>query len=221
MRTLVLRSPARTGHRIVYNWPRAMFVELVTNAILHKEYSRPDYVGVYVYADRMTFVNHNRPLPPVTIEGLNKCESFDGRGYVNPELKDMFFKLGLIESFGSGVRRAKHAMRDNGSPVLAYEPVNEEDDYTMVTALVQPEFLGVDPTVEPHVQPTVHEVGSVERAALAVAERDGKVTTRALVAEAGVSRPTAIAALKSLAAAGELAWRGKSSNDPSQHYILP
>ena len=83
-----------------------MFAELVINAILHKDYSRPDYVGVYVYADRMTSVNHNRPLPPVTSEDLNERESFDGRGYVNPELKDMFFALGLIESFGSGVRRA-------------------------------------------------------------------------------------------------------------------
>lgn len=94
MRTLVLRSPERTGHRTVYSWPRAMFAELATNAILHKDYSRPNYVGIYVYADRMTFVNHNRPLPPVTIEDLNERESFDGRGYVNPELKDMFFALG-------------------------------------------------------------------------------------------------------------------------------
>ena len=67
----------------------------------YKDYSRPNYVGIYVYADRMTFVNHNRPLPPVTIEDLNERESFDGRGYVNPELKDMFFAFGLIESFGS------------------------------------------------------------------------------------------------------------------------
>lgn len=94
MRTLVLRSPERTGHRTVYSWPRAMFAELATNAILHKGYSRPGYVGIYVHADRMTFVNHNRPLPPVTIEDLNEQESFDGRGYVNPELKDMFFALG-------------------------------------------------------------------------------------------------------------------------------
>ena len=37
--------------------------------------------------DRMTFVNHNRPLPPVTIEDLNERESFDERGCVNSELK--------------------------------------------------------------------------------------------------------------------------------------
>ena len=71
-----------------------MFAELATNAILHKDYSRPDYVGLYVCADRMTFVNHNRPLPPVTIEDLNERESFDERGCVNSELKGMFFALG-------------------------------------------------------------------------------------------------------------------------------
>lgn len=43
---------------------RAMFAELAINAILHKDYSRPDCVGIYVYADRMIFVNHNWLLPP-------------------------------------------------------------------------------------------------------------------------------------------------------------
>lgn len=180
MRTLVLRSPERTGHRTVYSWPRAMFAELATNAILHKDYSRPDYVGIYVYADRMTFVNHNRPLPPVTIEDLNEQESFDGRGYVNPELKDMFFVLGLIESFGSGVRRAKHAMRDNGSPALVYEPANDADDYTMVTASIQPEFLEDGGAEAPgDKRPAAGapsngaELNSVEQAALAVARSRG------------------------------------------------
>ena len=83
------------------NFAVLMFTELATSAILYKDHSRPDYVGIYACVDRMTFVNHNRPLPPVTIEDLNEREGFDGRGCVNSELKDMFFALGLIESFGS------------------------------------------------------------------------------------------------------------------------
>ena len=228
MRTLVLRSPERTGHRTVYSWPRAMFAELATNAILHKDYSRSDYVGIYVYADRMTFVNHNRPLPPVTIEDLNERESFDGRGYVNPELKDMFFALGLIESFGSGVRRAKHAMRDNGSPALVYEPANDADDYTMVTAPVQPEFLEDGGAEAPgDKRPAAGapsngaELNSVEQAALAVAIRDGKVTSRGLEEEARVSRPTATKALRGLAGRGLLEWHGTSATDGFQYYSLP
>ena len=60
------------------NFAVLMFVELATNAILHEDYSRPDYVGIYVYADRMTFVNRNRPLPPVTIEDLNERRASTG-----------------------------------------------------------------------------------------------------------------------------------------------
>lgn len=56
----------------------------------------------YIYNDRITFVNHNRPVPPVTIEAMNKETRFDDRQYLNPELKEMFFALDLIESYGSG-----------------------------------------------------------------------------------------------------------------------
>jgi predicted HTH transcriptional regulator len=50
---------------------------------------------------------HNRPVPPVTIADLNDRDVFDDRQYLNDELKDMFFKLDLIQSYGSGIRRAK------------------------------------------------------------------------------------------------------------------
>lgn len=55
----------------------------------------------------------NRPLPPVTIDALNSDRSFDRRQYINKELKDMFFSLNLIESYGSGIRRAKDSLFQN------------------------------------------------------------------------------------------------------------
>lgn len=42
----------------------------------------------------------------------------------------MFFSLNLIESYGSGIRRAKDALLENGSPELKFYPDNEEDNYT-------------------------------------------------------------------------------------------
>ncbi|QPK94738.1 hypothetical protein HCQ94_03255 [Actinomyces sp. zg-332] len=66
-----------------------------------------EYVGIYIHKDRISFVNHNRPVPPVTIEALNSDRSIDRRQYLNKELKDMFFSLNLIESYGLGIRRAK------------------------------------------------------------------------------------------------------------------
>ena len=128
-------------HKIIYNYPLTAFEELATNAILHKEYDTPEYVGIYIYKDRISFVNHNRPLPPVTIEALNRDRSFDRRQYLNKELKDMFFSLNLIESYGSGIRRAKDALIENGSPELKFYPDNDVDNYTNAVMEINTEFL--------------------------------------------------------------------------------
>ncbi|NCD07676.1 MAG: winged helix-turn-helix transcriptional regulator, partial [Spirochaetia bacterium] len=86
-------------------------------------------------------LNHNRPLPPVTIESLNTEKRFDKRKYLNKELKDMFFALGLIESYGSGIRRAKESLKLNRSPELKFYPVNDIDDYTNAVMGISSEFL--------------------------------------------------------------------------------
>ncbi|NCD01346.1 AAA family ATPase, partial [bacterium] len=82
-----IRKSDTIEHEIIYNYPLSAFEELATNAILHKEYDTPEYVGIYVYKDSISFLNHNRPLPPVTIESLNTEKRFDKRKYLNKELK--------------------------------------------------------------------------------------------------------------------------------------
>ena len=141
MASYTIREADKIEHKIIYNYPLTAFEELATNAILHKEYDTPEYVGIYIYRDRISFVNHNRPLPPVTIEALNRERSFDRRQYLNKELKDMFFALNLIESYGSGIRRAKDALLENGSPELKFYPDNEEDNYTNAIIGINTEFL--------------------------------------------------------------------------------
>ncbi len=143
MASYTVREPDKPGAHRVFNWPLAMFEELATNCILHKEYSRKQYIGIYVYRDHLSFINHNRPVPPVTIEDLNEKTVFDDRHYLNDELKEMFFNLDLIQSYGSGIRRAKKAMADNGSPKLVYSPDNDTDDYTQVVAYINEEFLRI------------------------------------------------------------------------------
>ena len=143
MASYTVRESGKSGAHRVFNWPLEMFEELATNCILHKEYSRKQYIGIYVYRDHLSFINHNRPVPPVTIEDLNTKVVFDDRHYLNDELKEMFFKLDLIQSYGSGVRRAKKAMEDNKSPKLVYSPDNDTDDYTQVVAYINKEFARI------------------------------------------------------------------------------
>ena len=55
----------------------------------------------------------------------------------------MFFALNLIESYGSGIRRAKDALRENQSPELFFLPENDEDDYTMAVVPINKEFVEI------------------------------------------------------------------------------
>lgn len=143
MASYTVRDSETIEHRIVYNWPLTVFEELATNCILHKQYESPNYIGIYIYNDRITFVNHNRPVPPVTIEAMNKETRFDDRQYLNPELKEMFFALDLIESYGSEIRRAKDALKENHSPELQFLPDNDTDDYTMAVVMINEEFAAI------------------------------------------------------------------------------
>ncbi|QDA14373.1 hypothetical protein E0Z11_05370 [Pasteurella multocida subsp. multocida] len=53
-------------------------------------------LAALIQTDATTFiqalVNHNRPLPPVTIEALNRDRSFDRRQYLNK----IIFNIHLI-----------------------------------------------------------------------------------------------------------------------------
>lgn len=123
------------------NWPDVVWNEFSTNIILHKNYDNPNYAGIYVYPEHISFTNHNRPLPPLSIQDLNEKTSFDIRTYLNPQIKDMFFALHLIESYGSGIRRAKNALLENGNESPEFYPKNDYDDYTQVIMHINQEYL--------------------------------------------------------------------------------
>ena len=176
MASYTIREADKIEHRIVYNYPLTAFEELATNAILHKEYDTPEYVGIYIYRDRISFVNHNRPLPPVTIEALNNNRSFDKRQYLNKELKDMFFSLNLIESYGSGIRRAKDALKNNGSPELKFYPDNDVDNYTNAIMEINKEFFNIKNTTQETTKETTKENENIVDKILALMLENPKIT---------------------------------------------
>lgn len=139
-RSFTLRETDSIFHRIVKNWPKVAWDELSCNMILHKNYENSNYAGIYVYPDHISFTNHNRPLPPVSITDLNEKTSFDIREYLNPQIKEMFFALHLIESYGSGIRRAKIALEENGNDAPIFYPNNDNDDYTQVIMNINKEY---------------------------------------------------------------------------------
>lgn len=67
---------------------------------------------------------------------MNIATEFPDRMYLNPKIKEMFFKFDLIESYGSGIKRAKEELETNHSPQVVFGPSNEMDDYTQATVYI-------------------------------------------------------------------------------------
>lgn len=64
------------------------------------------------------------------------------------------------------------------------------------------------------------ELPENERAAMEIAFKEGRITTRMVVDGIGISRKSAAALLKRLVGKGYLRWNGKSVHDPSQYYLV-
>jgi len=141
IRSFTMRPESQMESRKVFNYPYGAIEELLTNAIVHKNYETPRTVQFYFYPESVVIVNYNRPLPPLNAVSLNKETRFPDRQYENPSLAAMFKSLDLIESYGSGVGEAKRQLAANGSPELSYKEFGDGVDITSVTVEASREFL--------------------------------------------------------------------------------
>ena len=141
IRTITVREDGTAKNRKVSNFPYKAVEELLANAIVHKNYESGKTVQVYITKDAIDIINYNRPLPPITLEDLNKRTVFKERDSVNPEIRDMFKSLGIIESYGTGVGEAKRACEANGSGPIRYKVFEDNSDVTSVSIPCSEEYL--------------------------------------------------------------------------------
>ena len=85
-------------------------------------------------------MKHNKPLPPLRINDLNERTFFNERYTENPELRDMFKALGIIESFGTGIGEAKRSMGENSSLELFFKLFEGRESITSVVIPVNEEL---------------------------------------------------------------------------------
>ncbi len=180
MRSYTIRYDDKMEHDIIYNWPLTTFEELATNCILHKQYDNYQYIGIYIYKDRIEFINHNRPVPPLTTKDLNEKDYFADRQYANPQIKKMFFALDLIESYGSGIRRAKEALEKNNSPKMKFLPEDNELDYTLVVVPINKQFINIKNTETMNLTSIFKDLSEIELQILQVLEHEPKISVQNL-----------------------------------------
>ena len=114
-----------------------------------RDYENGKPVQIYVSEKQINIVNYNKPLPPIRISDLNERTFFNERDTENPEIRDMFKTLGIIESFGTGIGEAKRSMQENGSPDLFYKTFDVNDNVTSVVIPVNEEYYEIKNGTKP------------------------------------------------------------------------
>jgi len=97
-----------------WDYPLDALREIVVNAIVHRDYSSSSDSVVKIYDNEIEFFNPGRLPEGLSIEKLLKGE------YIsvvrNKKIADMFKEVGLIEKYGTGIRRILDAFRNYGLP---------------------------------------------------------------------------------------------------------
>ena len=146
---LVIRVYGIAENRKIENFTYVAVEELLANAIVHNNYENGKPIQIYISEKQINIVNYNKPLPPVRISDLNERSFFNERDTENPEIRDMFKALGIIESFGTGIGEAKRSMRENGSPELYYKSFDVNDNVTSVVIPVNEDYYEIKHGTKP------------------------------------------------------------------------
>jgi predicted HTH transcriptional regulator len=149
LNTIVVRDDGEAANRKISNFTYVALEELVANALVHNNYENGKPIQIYVSETQINIVNYNKPLPPLKIQDLNERTFFNERDTENPEIRDMFKALGIIESFGTGIGEAKRSLEVNGSPSLYYKVFDTMDNVTSVVIPVNDEYLKIKKDTNP------------------------------------------------------------------------
>lgn len=146
---LVVRVDGSADNRKIENFTFIALEELLANAVVHNNYENGKPIQIYVSERQINIVNYNKPLPPIRISDLNERTFFNERDTENPEIRDMFKALGIIESFGTGIGEAKRSMSKNGSPDLFYKAFDDNYNVTSVVIPVNEEYYEIKNGTKP------------------------------------------------------------------------
>lgn len=95
-----------TERKTVEKIPQEAFREAIANALIHRTWDIEARIRISIFSDRVEIIS-----PGGLPSGLSEEEYLSGRVSVlrNPILAEVFYRLGYIEKFGTGVVRIKEA----------------------------------------------------------------------------------------------------------------
>jgi ATP-dependent DNA helicase RecG len=185
--------------------PRDAWLEGLVNAVIHRSYSLAgDHIRVEIYPNRIEIESPGRfpglanPDRPLDINRFAR----------NPRIARVCADLRIGQELGEGIKRMFDEMRRVGLTDPFYKQTPGSVRLTLAAT------SRLDRRIAARLPRGSQRVLDVMRAS------DTPLGTGELAAEAGFSRPAAVARLQALQNEGLVRWIGKSKKDPRAVWIL-
>jgi len=106
-----------------YMFPREAFREILTNAIVHKDYSSNNPIQISVYEDKI-YIYNSGTMPPELSTTEKLFEKHSSKPH-NPKLATVFFKSGMIEAWGRGFEKIREACEKHNTELPEYNIMSD------------------------------------------------------------------------------------------------
>ena len=184
----------RVDHRA---YPPAALREALLNAIVHRDYAYSASTLISVYANRIEIVSVGGLVTGFHLDdvtsGLSICR--------NPKLANVFYRLSLIEAYGTGLKKI----------MTAYHPMDANQLFQVTEKVFKVTLPRMDDHRSPiHLNPAVYP--AAEDRILEFLSAHGTITRVDVERIAGISSASAARILKKMIQSGVLIRIGEGKN---------
>ena len=186
------------------DYPEAAVREALLNSLVHREYSFSASTLISIYSDRLEFTSIGGLVTGVTLKdvlmGISVCR--------NTKLANVFYRLELIEAYGTGMRKIMDAYKGNDKM-----PKIEISDNVFKVILPN-----LNASYENHPAKMRNQENENELKVIDLVEQQGTITRRETEILLGISQTTSGRLLKKMIQKGQLIQNGRGKNT---FYTLP
>lgn len=191
----------------VRDYPEIAVREALLNLLVHRDYSFSASALISIYDDRIEFVSIGGLLPGIDLEdvlaGLSVCR--------NQNLANVFYRLHLIEAYGTGLRKIMEAYEGaSGKPIIS--TTKNSFKITLPNVNVKSESKSIPTPIGQAVPVSAQELDDKEQQVLEYVRKHGTITRPEAEKVLGMSASTASRLIKKMVRAGLLLQHGKARN---------
>lgn len=121
-------------HTDKWNFPLIAIREAIINAVVHTDYAQQGApIRLAIFDDRIEIENPGLLLFGLTIDEIKRGVS----KLRNRVIGQVFYRLGLIERWGSGIKRIMDSCAESGLPEPAFEEISTHFRVTLYTQVMK------------------------------------------------------------------------------------